>query len=119
MQKRDTLKQEAEKSPEKWPAYKKLRNQVTKEIRSAVTNYYQGLINENIGNPKKMWKTINKVLDKNQHTVKLSSVEVNGRCLTRERDVLEALNQHFVSVGPNLATNIVSKPGEDCLQNIT
>ncbi len=72
-----------------------------------------------MGNPKKMWKTINKVLDKNQHSVKLSSVEVNGRCLTREQDVLEALNQHFVSVGPSLAKDIVSKPGDDCLQNIT
>ncbi len=65
MQKRDILKQVAEKSNEKWPTYKKLHNQVTKEIRSTVTNYYHGLIDENMGNPKKMWKTINKVLDKN------------------------------------------------------
>ena len=54
-----------------------------------------------------MWKAINKVLDKNENSVKLSSVEVDGKCLTRERDVLEALNRHFVSVGSNLAKKIV------------
>ena len=36
----------------------------------------------------------------------------------RERDVLETLNRHFVSVGTNLAKKIVSRPGDDCLQNI-
>lgn len=118
MMERDMLKQEAEKYPEKWPAYKRLRNQVTREMRNAIRDYYHGLIDENIGNPKKMWKTINKVLDKNENSVKLSSVEVDGKCLTRERDILKALNQHFVSVGPNLAKKIVSKPGDDCLQNI-
>ena len=65
-----------------------------------------------------MWNTINKVLDKNQHSVKLSSIEVDGKYLTRETDILEALNKHFVSVGPNLADKIISKPGDDCLQNI-
>jgi len=60
--KRDILKREVEKPPEKWPTYRKLRNQVTKEIRDAIRDYYRQLIDENIGNPKKMWKAINKVL---------------------------------------------------------
>ena len=63
-----------------------------------------------------MWKAINKVLDKNENSVKLSSVEVDGKCLTRERDVLETLNLHFA--GSNLAKKIVSRPDDDCLQNI-
>ena len=50
--------------------------------------------------------------------MKLSSVEVDGKCLTREHDALEALNRHFVSVGPKLAKKIVSRPGDNCLQNI-
>ena len=69
-------------------------------MRNAITDYYQGLIN-------------GKVLDNNQHSVKLSSVEVGGRYLTREKDILEALNQHYISVGPNLADKIISKPGDD------
>ena len=114
----DILKQEAEKSPGEWSAYKQLRNKVTRQKRNTISDYYHGLIDENIGNPKKMWKAINKVLDKNENSVKLSSVEVEDKCLTRERDVLETSNRHFVSVGTNLAKKIVSRPGDDCLQNI-
>ena len=118
MKERDILKQEAEKSPEKWSAYKQLRNKVKREMRNTISDYYHGLIDEDIRNPKKMWKAINKVLDKNENSVKLSSVEVDGKCLTGERDVLETLNRHFVLVGTNLAKKIVSRPGDDCLQNI-
>ena len=117
--KRDILKKEIEKSLEKWPAYRKLRNKVTKEIRDAIRDYYRRLIDENIGNPKKMWTAINKVLGKKENSVKLSSVEIEGKYLTRERDILEALNQHFVTVGPNLAKKITAKPGDDCLQKMT
>ena len=63
----------------------------------------------NIGSPKKMWKAINKVLGKKENSVKVSSVEIEGNFLTRERGILEALNQHFVSVGPNLAKKITAK----------
>jgi len=52
--KRDILKREVDKSPEKWPAYRKSLNQVTKEIRVAFRDYYRQLIDESIGNPKKM-----------------------------------------------------------------
>ena len=40
--------------------------------------------------------------------MKLLSVEIEAKYITRERDILEALNQHFVSVGPNLAKNITA-----------
>ena len=65
-----------------------------------------------------MWETINKVLGKKDNSVKLSSVDVDGKYLTREHDVLDALNRHFVSVGPTLAKDIVSRPGDNYLQNI-
>ena len=81
MVKRDVLKKEAVKSPEMWPAYRKLRNKVTKETRDTIREYYQGLIDENMGNLKKMWKAINKVLGKMENSVKLLSVEVEGKCL--------------------------------------
>ena len=63
-----------------------------------------------------MCKAINKVLGKNENSVKLSSVQIEDKYLTRECDILD---QHFVSVGPNLAKKITSKPGDDCLQTIT
>ena len=60
MTKRDILKREVEKSHENWPAYRKLCNQITKEIRDAIRDYYQQLIDENIGNPKRYGKPLTK-----------------------------------------------------------
>ena len=94
---RDKLKVQAENSPEIWSAYKRKRNQVTKRIRISIRDYYNGLIEEYIRDPKKMWRTINKVLDKNVETVSFSSLEVEGKYLTRERDVVEAMNRHCFS----------------------
>ena len=62
MTERDRLKQEAEKFPEKWSACKQLGNKVTREMGKAIRDFYQDLINENMWDPKRMWKSINKVL---------------------------------------------------------
>ena len=87
-------------------------------MHDAIRDYYGRLIVDNKGSSKKMWKAINKVLGKKESSVKLSSVEIEGKYLTREHNILEALNQHFVSVGPSLAKAITAKPGDDCLQTI-
>ena len=46
MRERDILKQEAERSPEKWSAYKQLLDKVTREMRNATRDYYHGLIDD-------------------------------------------------------------------------
>ena len=66
-----------------------------------------------------MWKTINRVLDKDAKSTTLSSIEIDGKMLTKERDVLEPLNCHFVSVGPKLARSVETRPSDNCLQHIT
>ena len=106
---------QAGKSPEIWSAYKKKR----KKIRISIEDYCKGLIEEHIRDPKKMRRTINKILDKNVETVLLSNLEVEGKYLTRELDVVEAMNRHFALVGPKLAEKVTSKPDDDCLCYIT
>ena len=66
-----------------------------------------------------MWKTINKVLENNVKSTTLSCIKNNGDTLTKECDMLEALNHHFVSVGLNLAKQIDVKPEDDCIKHIT
>ena len=66
-----------------------------------------------------MWKTINGVLDKGIKSTTVSSIEIDGKILTKQRDVLEMLNYHFVSVGPKLASSIERRPNDNCLQHIT
>ena len=115
---RDRLKKIAIKNPEMWPLYTKQRNRATKEIRNSIQDHYKALINESNGNPKKMWKTINRVLDKDVKLTNLSAIESEGKTLTKEYDMLEVLNRHFVSVGSDLAKHIRSNSDDDCLKHI-
>ena len=65
-----------------------------------------------------MWRTINKVLNKDMQSTVLSNINEGGKVLTEDSDMLEALNRHFVSVGTNLAKKIISKPDDDCLKYV-
>ena len=58
------------------------------------------------------------MLEKDVESTNLSTVESEGKTLTKEYDMLEALNRQFVSVGPDLAKQIGSKSDDDCLKHI-
>ena len=79
MMNRDRLKKMATKIPELWTAYVRKRNNVTKEIRKAVEDHYKVLAEKNKRDPRKMWKTINRVLEKNVKSTILSCIENNGQ----------------------------------------
>ena len=66
-----------------------------------------------------MWKAINRVFDKDIKCTTVSSIEIDGKMLTKQLDVLEMLNNNFVSDGPKLASSIEVKPNDNCLQHIT
>ena len=65
-----------------------------------------------------MWKTSNRVLEKNVKFTTLSCSDNIGQTLTKECNMLEALNHYCVSVGLNLAKQIDAKPDDDILKHI-
>ena len=118
MKERDAAKKATKTSPERWNTYKHLRNKVTHKIRDAIQSHYLGLIEENKGDPKRMWQVINKVLDKATSSTEISSLDVEGITITKEKDIAEALNHHFTAIGPKLATKLEPRPDDDCLKHI-
>ena len=60
-----------------------------------------------------MWKAINKVLDKRSGSTEILSLDVQDKVLTRKRDIAQALNHHFVTVGPKLSSKIESRQDDD------
>ena len=60
-----------------------------------------------------MWKTINKVLNKCKASAPLNSVTLNGRKYVRPDEIAEAFNEHFVTIGPKLASKIEAPTDAD------
>ena len=81
----------ATKNPEMWSLYTNQRKRVTKEITNSIQDHYKALINESNGDPKKTWKTINRVLEKDVKSTNLSAIESEGKTLTKEYDMLMRL----------------------------
>ena len=87
-------------------------------LQKAIQDTYHRLIEGTKDDPKKMWKTINRVLTKDSVGTSISSLNVNGSVVTGEGELTEALNQHFVSVGPKLAEKIKTSSSDIPLKHI-
>lgn len=82
----------------KWPltyteTYRRYRNNLTKTLRSAKSDYYKDQLKSNQGNPKSHWKTINSLLgraNKISHSISL---------LPPCDNISAAFNEHFISLG--------------------
>ena len=116
MRERDQLKTRATKDNTLWPRYKVLRNKVTYELRNCVQQYYHTIIEENSSDPKEMWRTINKVLNKDTPSTSFTTVKFQGQRLDRPNEIAEAFNEHFVTIDPKLASSIEQKPDDNLLK---
>ena len=57
-----------------WSSYKVLRNKVTIELRKCVQQYYHAIVKENCNDPKEIWRTVNKVLNKDSTSSPIPTV---------------------------------------------
>ena len=76
------------------------------------------MVEETRNDPKKTWKTINRVLERDAECKSIPSLTVNRKVVTEDGKLAEALNMQFVSVGPKLAENITSKHSKNPLNYI-
>ena len=65
-----------------------------------------------------MWKTINRVSERDFGGKSIPSRNVNGKVVTDDGKLAEALNMHFVFVDPKFAENIASKQSDNPLKYI-
>ena len=105
---RDKLKKIATKfkTDENWTNYKRVRNRVNANIKSAKVAYYNNYFNENLGNIKNAWKGVNMIMGKDSLSTEIKDITVDGMSYTSPSEICNVLNAHFVQVGPNLANSI-------------
>ena len=110
MHDRDILKIKASKSNDSndWSLFKKQRNKVNSEIRLAKQAYYQNSFNKHTGDSKKTWQTINELTSRKSGKKSVTSLKVNGVSITNPTVLSNQFNNHFATIGPELASNIDS-----------
>ena len=110
------LKLKAIKSNDRndWMRFKKQRNLVNIQIRSAMQNYYLNNFNECTGDSRKTWQTINELTSRKSGKKSVTSLKLNCVSLTNPTILSNEFNNHFATIGPKLAekvnSSIVTRP---------
>ena len=106
MRKRDFLKKKAKQTgdPLNWQQYKFLRNSTNNE--TAKSRYFTDNLEINKKNPKTTWKLINELNSRTVSTHTSISKILGEEIINTPKDIAETFNNHFASVGENLAFDI-------------
>ena len=121
MHDRDILKIKASKSNDSndWSLFKKQRNIVNSEIRLAKQAYYQNSFNKYMGDSKKSWQTINELTLRKSGKKSVAFLKVNGVSITNPTVLSNQFNNHFATIGPELASNIDSSNSDGYQKYLT
>jgi hypothetical protein len=105
---RDRLKSLAVKynSENYWTAYKTSRNHITSSLRAAKTAYYKAQFESVKHDPKKAWKTVNKILNRKQECRETNCIHTQNGQISCPNELAECFNNHFTDIGPKIATTI-------------
>jgi hypothetical protein len=108
MHKRDILKVKAIRSkvPNDWAAFKTFRNYVTNEIKLVKETHYQNAFHQNKQNMKKTRGIVNELTSRKQSSPQVKEVKTNGSLISEPNELSEVFNDHFASIGSNLAQKI-------------
>ncbi len=88
-----------------WQMFRHFRNVVANSLKAAKRDYYTSLILENKHKPKLMWKYLRELLPgKSKATPK--GLLIDGQIITDRKQMADAYNQYFTSVGKDLASKI-------------
>ena len=86
-----------------WEDYKHTRNNYNKLIKNTIKSHFSNDIQNNKGNLKKTWKSINQCLNRNPKSNKIVLIKDTKEQDIKSEDMANAFNEHFINIGSNLA----------------
>ena len=110
MNRRGYLKKKAVKNNSLWyhNAYKALRNKINKDVICAKRKHYVKSIEENMGNPKLMWKHLNCLLNRKSKRTGVQAIKTDEGDVVESQKIAELFNEYFSNIGPTLSNQITS-----------
>jgi hypothetical protein len=87
--------------------YKKYRNKLNSILRNAKVRYYSKLLDDVRNDVKQTWKILNSLTSKTRKTCNYpSEFNNNGEYVKEYKNIADAFNEYFVTVGSSLASKI-------------
>jgi hypothetical protein len=95
--------------------YKNYKSVYQRVIRGAKKLYFTNKLEENVGNPKKTWATLNEILGKSRKTENIEKINVNGVPSSDPIVIANQFNTFFTEVGRQISDSVpsVAKRPED------
>ena len=100
---------------------KRIRNRCNKRIKNAKADFIKENLENNIGNQKKFWKTIQEVIPAKQskgNKPMIKLIDKSSGNPVPEINTASFINDFFVNIGPNLAKNCNSQWSFDGIRNL-
>ena len=89
--------------------YKRLRNELTSSLRNCKLLYYSNKLELNKSDLKRTWDVLRIILGKDTNNSKCTlKLNIKGKCVTDSMEIANNFNTFFVSIGSELANDIVS-----------
>ena len=89
------------------------------EKRLAKQSYYHNSFNEFKVNSRKTWQTINELTSRKSEKESITSLKVNNVSITNPTTLSNEFNNHFATIGSNLASNISTSDTDNYLKYLT
>jgi len=95
--------------------YKSFKSIYQRVIRAAKRLYFVTKLEQNAGNPKKTWQTLNEILGKTKKSDTVENICVGGENVSEPRDIANHFNEFFTSVGKRISESVspISTPPEE------
>ena len=94
-------------------AYRNLRNQVNHENYKLKRQYFANKISDNEKDIKGTWNTINMLVNRSSKTTEIPYLEVKGEIISDSKQIVEALNDYFATIGRDLNSMFQEDTGSE------
>ena len=100
--------------PQGWGNCRKLRNRIKNKVETTKASCYHNSFIQSKGNAPRTWKTINNLMSRRQNQI-VKDVNVNDISICNTKEISNALNEHFSTIGPRLAPEIPLTSDEESI----
>ena len=108
MRHRDAAKREAMESngPRDWPK-DKLWNTINNNIKTSKASYYCNAFSQSKSNSRKTRQTIKELTSRRTNNKPVKELRLNGSIISNSSELSNAFNDHFSTIEPRLANEIL------------